>query len=215
MKPLRSILLSLSLLCIAFPASAEELKALLPANKSIAGHSQAEWTQRWWQWASSFDNEDSPVADRTGERCHLRQSGPVWFLAGTYGTQRTIRSCTVPAGKYLFFPLVNYVVYPRGGVQATTCESVTQNAKVVTDDVASLFIDIDGARGSSLETHRLASPGCFDLWARVAGGAKLYPAAANGYYVMLSPLKAGQYELNFGGALPGIVQGVSYTLTVK
>ena len=38
------------------------------------------------------------------------QSGPVWFLADTYGTKRTIRTCTVPRGKHLFFPLINYVV---------------------------------------------------------------------------------------------------------
>lgn len=38
------------------------------------------------------------------------QSSEVWFLAGTYGTPRTIRTCRVPRDKYLFFPLINYVV---------------------------------------------------------------------------------------------------------
>jgi NAD(P)-dependent dehydrogenase (short-subunit alcohol dehydrogenase family) len=32
--------------------------------------------------------------------------GPVWFLAGSFGAT-VVRSCLVPAGKALFFPLVN------------------------------------------------------------------------------------------------------------
>src|SRR5437762_1456121 len=84
----------------------------VPPGERVADTSQADWSKAWWQWAGSFDRADSPVADRTGTSCHLKQSGPVWFLAGTYGTRRTIRTCTIPRDKYLFFPLINYVVMP-------------------------------------------------------------------------------------------------------
>src|SRR6185436_15739419 len=98
---------------LALPAmgwSAELDAVVVPANAPVFGKTQAEWSQAWWQWAGSFDHAESPVADRTGENCHLKQEGPVWFLAGTYGTRRTVRTCTVPQGKHLFFPLINYVV---------------------------------------------------------------------------------------------------------
>ncbi len=32
-----------------------------------------------------------------------------WFLAGTFGGSPVERTCTMPAGRWLFFPLVNYV----------------------------------------------------------------------------------------------------------
>src|SRR5690348_4878465 len=83
---------------------------LLPAAEKVAGKSQEAWSKAWWQWAGSFEQHDSPVADRSGASCGRKQSGQVWFLAGTYGSARTLRRCTVPAGKYLFFPLVNNIV---------------------------------------------------------------------------------------------------------
>ncbi len=50
----------------------------------------------------------NPVEDNTGKFCGLGQSGPVWFLAGTFGGT-VERTCTIPAGKALFYPLVNSI----------------------------------------------------------------------------------------------------------
>ncbi|HZP93206.1 MAG TPA: hypothetical protein VFB20_10025 [Burkholderiales bacterium] len=192
-----------------------ELLDLVPPNQAVAGTSQAEWSRRWWQWAVSFDDADSPVADRTGDKCRLKQEGSVWFLAGTYGTKRTIRTCTVPGGKYLFFPLVNYVVFPRGDAKQSSCESLLRTAKEMTDEVASLVLDLNGLRATGLEAHRQATADCFDLGARMVPRVHALPAAANGYYVMLKPLPPGKYELNFGGILPSMIQAVTYHLVVQ
>ena len=71
-------------------------------------------------------------------------------------------------------------------------------------------------RAASLAHHRQASPECFDLAALSESGAKVYPAAADGYYVMLRPLAPGRHVLNFGGMLPGdLSQAVTYELTVE
>lgn len=182
-------------------------------HASVAGHSQAEWSRMWWQWAASFDAKDSPVADRSGALCAGHQDGPVWFLAGTYGTQRTIRTCTVPRGKYLFFPLINYVVMPSG--PKTSCGSVQDTAAAMTDNPAALVLDINGRRIEGLLAHRQAPADCFDMGARTGGRVRISPSAANGYYVMLKPLPRGNHVLNFGGALPGMLQAVTYTLRVE
>jgi len=50
----------------------------------------------------------NPLLDQTGANAAIGQSGPVWFLAGTTGGTAE-RAITVPAGKSLFFPLVNNV----------------------------------------------------------------------------------------------------------
>ena len=116
MKALFAGLVVSSLPMLVLGAESAGPSPLVAPGEKVAGRTQADWSRVWWQWAWSFDDSESPVVDKKGDRCRLRQEGEVWFLAGTYGTQRTVRTCTVPAGKYLFFPLVNYVVYPQPGL---------------------------------------------------------------------------------------------------
>lgn len=187
---------------------------VVPPDQAVLGTTQAEWSQRWWQWAGSFDRAESPVADTTGERCALKQEGDVWFLAGTYGTKRTVRTCRVPAGKHLFFPLINYVVFPLPD-RPGNCLSNMSGAARLTDNVSALVLDIDGKTFDSLALHRQATPSCFDLGARTSPPTRVFPSAANGYYVMVRPLPPGTHTLNFGGVLPGMQQAVTYTLEVR
>ena len=185
-------------------------------RESVANLSQAEWSRAWWQWAGSFDYAESPVADRTGSSCHLKQSGPVWFLAGTYGTARTIRTCTVPRDKYVFFPLINYVVMPGADPACVSCcARFIDKAKAITDDPSYLILEVDGKRVEALDKYRQVTPACFDMGALAEPKYRIFPSAANGYYVMLPPLSPGKHVLNFGGALPSMSQAVTYTLIVK
>jgi hypothetical protein len=173
----------------------------------------------WWQWAGSFEYDDSPIADPTGATCQHKQNGNVWFLAGTYGSHRTIRRCSVPRGKYIFLPLINYVVMPCSGdstcSEISTCQSAKDVARDTTDNPSALILEIDGVRITGLEQQRQATPECFDMAAKANTGYKVYPSAADGYYVMLAPLKPGTHVINFGGVLPSMVQAVTYTIVVK
>ena len=199
------------LFLVTLAASAEE-SYLLPPDQPVAGASQEDWSRVWWQWAATFQRYESPIADPTGELCANNQSGDVWFLAGTYGSARTIRTCTVPRGKYLFFPIVNYVVMPNS-TQNLSCASAIGTAARMTDDLLKILLEVDGKPYEGLVAHRLATE-CFDLGA-LAPPLHLYPAAANGYYVMLRPLPPGEHVINFGGALPSMIQLVTYTLIVE
>lgn len=193
------------LLSLALPVQAQ----LIPPAKPIAGASQEEWSKRWWHWALSFEDEDSPVADPDGKLCASGQSGPVWFLAGSYGSARTVRSCRIPAGKTLFFPLLNFIAFPPDD-EREACGSLMLRAESLTESPAALVLELNGKRFSGLEAHRQATRGCF-----LVAPDDDAPAAANGYYVALGPLKAGKYTLNFGGILPSLSQAVTYTLDVR
>ncbi|MFZ3003952.1 MAG: hypothetical protein WA071_26805 [Undibacterium umbellatum] len=196
-------------------ASPTNPASLITPKHVVAGKTQGEWSSAWWQWARSFDGENnSPVADKTGDSCHLKQEGPVWFLAGTYGTQRTIRTCTVPKGKYLYFPMINYMVNSTvaGNV---SCKGVTEAVRKTIDGIHMLVLEIDGVRATKLEAHRQISPGCFDAGALTGGRVKLDPTAADGYYVMLKPLSPGKHTINFGGRGSNMSQAVTYTLIVE
>lgn len=204
---------SFSCVC-ATPTAFPQNQLVVPSGESVGGLSQAEWSRAWWQWAGSFSRETSPIADRSGALCGARQTGNVWFLAGTYGTQRTVRTCRVPRGKYLFFPLINYVVMPPP-TRPVTCEAVKATAASMTDDASALVLEIDGTRVEGLDRHRQAPIQCFNMGALADPPAQVFPSASNGYYVMLRPLSPGTHTLNFGGALPRMLQAVTYTLHVE
>jgi hypothetical protein len=182
----RYVVFSLLLLVSATGRAADSY--LLAPREVVAGKTQETWSREWWQWAGSFDESVSPVADRSGAACASKQSGPVWFLAGTYGVRRTLRTCTVPRGKYLFFPLINYVVLPTAE-GSVSCAGAIRAAADITDDVSHLVLDVDGTRHAGLERHRQATRACFNLAEKSSPRYEIYPTAANGYYVMLRPCR--------------------------
>ena len=85
----------------------------MPLNSSAFGHSYGEWSARWWQWSYSLPTTHHPLFDTAG--CEAGQTGKVWFLGGTFTLIQqgnevvgvAERTCDVPAGKALFFPLLN------------------------------------------------------------------------------------------------------------
>jgi hypothetical protein len=88
-------------------------KGVFPPQSHPYGRSYSEWAAAWWSWAYSIPANQNPITDTTGEFSNIGQSGPVFFLAGSYGGV-TVRHCTVPAGKGLLFPLLNqsWVQFP-------------------------------------------------------------------------------------------------------
>jgi len=69
---------------------------IIPVNANAYGNTYGEWSAEWWQWALSIPAANSPISDTTGANCTQRQSGPVFYLAGTAGGSVT-RTCIVPA----------------------------------------------------------------------------------------------------------------------
>jgi hypothetical protein len=186
---------------------------VVPPGEAVADRTQEMWSARWWQWAASFQYAQSPVADVTGAKCAAGQEGEVFFLAGTFERRPVQRECRVPAGKHLFFPLVNYVVKPDGSGVASDCGDVVATAKSMTNPPMTLVAELDGKSVPALQKHRQATKGCFNLAAR-AGGPPI-KAASNGYWLMLKPLPKGSHTLKIGGELPSLTQDITYTLIVE
>jgi hypothetical protein len=83
---------------------------VLAPDALVAGKTQGEWGNLWWQYILSIPNNDNPAIDTTGEKASIGQSGSVFFLAGAIGASKVERTITVPADKYIFFPLINQAV---------------------------------------------------------------------------------------------------------
>ncbi|MEM9321430.1 MAG: hypothetical protein AAGA41_01255 [Pseudomonadota bacterium] len=203
-------------------AHAEAPRALT-ASDTVGDVDMPSWTVRWWQWAFSMDQRQSPVRDRTGAQCALNQSGPVWFLTGGFGVDQVIRYCTVPADRYLFFPLINLLQAP-GDQEGVTCEQVQQAVTFRNTAIINVWLRVN-SHNLRDSVVLLSSPDCFDLTARMpesTNAPSQYPAATSGLWVMLEPLPPGKHILQFGAQdtrdgrpNDGIVQAVEYVLTVE
>ena len=183
---------------------------VVPVPVADADRSQDMWTARWWMWAASPGA--TALRDTTGARCGEGQEGDVFFLAGTFERGPIERKCTVPAGKHLFFPVVNYIVWPETG--AGQCSSFKATARDMTDDPVTLLAELDGAAIPGVAARRIATDECFNMNARSSGGPRVL-AASNGYWLMLKPLPKGQHTLHFVGVLPSLRQDITYQLRVE
>ena len=72
---------------------------VVPIDGQVGGLTYGQWSAIWWQRAFSVTTfNDCTLMNQSDE--------PVWFLAGTTGGPAT-RFCTVPAGKFIMFPVFN------------------------------------------------------------------------------------------------------------
>lgn len=219
-------LFTLSLTTIWFSGSvtAQQPVNVLSNGASVDGIRLDQYAMRWWQWTFSMHPSRSPVRDRTGKHCAVGQSGNVWFLAGGYGSSRINRRCQVPAGKYLFFPVINMLQYPSPSQRkagSMTCARAKKGVAVNNDSLAQIEVTVNGVALANPRRLRLKPRKCFDL-ADGRAPSPVYPSATDGYWVMLPPLSAGRHTLKFravynrpGTAYGRMVQDISYDLNVE
>lgn len=208
---------------------------IAPINSNPHGKSYSQWASAWWQWALAIPTTENPVLDDTGEDADVNQSGPVWFLAGNLGgvSERTI---TLPAGKALFFPIINqiYIGYPCDDRNLPGCE-VDQALEAANDiptllsfidpamDDAALTCKIDGRTVRCLESYRVRSSAIHTVNVPedniYAGygllGGPYHPCVDVGYYLMLKPLRPGRHTIHFTSATADGTFNLDVTYHIK
>lgn len=192
-------------------------------DEVVEGSALNVYANEWWKWAYSMQQSQSPVRDQSGLYCGVNQLGPIWYLAGGFGSSKIQRACTLPADKHIFFPVINMLVYPPPG-STLTCEQAKGAAAENNNDFVYIRVSINGSELENAERFRLASNECFNVYERIP---KEYeaplaaPSATDGYWVMLKPLPPGRYNLEFrafytktDSEYGDMVQNISYDLTV-
>jgi hypothetical protein len=186
-------------------------KNVRPTDKLMIG---------WVRWAESLPWLDGPIKDQTGEHCADGQDGPVWYLAGTAGGP-VVRECDIPAGKQLFFPLLNTwaPLYPEWFPSEEAIASILVFLEGYYDakqaGTCALTLRVDGQDVMpDFETMneelyiRVSEPFEIDVHDEhsnsqyVAGGVML--ANGVGHYALLQPLTPGDHVVEFGGTNCGI-----------
>lgn len=191
---------------------------------TVNNKSHVFYANMWWQWTYTMPNNQSPVRDLTGEKCHVGQSGGVWFLAGGYGSSTIRRTCEIPEGKYIFFPVINMVYYPRKE-GLISCADAKKSAALNNDNLISIEIEVDSLKSSNPAHSRIATEECFDLLGLVPRSfnpPRIYPAATDGFWIMLKPLSKGTHSLKFkarynreNGAFSKMAQDIEYKLIIR
>ena len=192
------------------------------------GKSYGEWAAAWWQWALSIPEAQNPLLDTTGEFAGIGQSGPVWFLAGTFGNAAE-RAVTIPTGKSIFVPVHNWIfgsaVFDCDPTNpGVPCDVPTLQATAAAAATGAEVVEawIDGAKVQNIRDYRGISPEPFAITlpeGAVFGipAGTYYPQVADGYWLMLAPLSSGQHtiQLHAVNSAFGIDQTLVVHLTVK
>ncbi|MGW1034857.1 signal protein [Streptomyces antibioticus] len=168
-------------------------------SSTQAGLSPEDLQSRWWTWALSEPVGTNPVADEDGSDCERNQSSDVWFLAGTFGTQAK-RTCSVPEGVPVAFPLVNLMGEP------TDCAIFmnSANGSAVLDGEE---VDSETSLGEAISVQSVAlNP--------VTGTDGRFTTTGCGLWVQLPPLKPGNHTLTIRGRARDFAVDVDYSLTV-
>lgn len=184
---------------------------------------------KWWAWAIA--EEFNPIIATGSVDCTAGQQGNTWFLAGSFFDIGPVaRTCTVPTGTKLFFPVVNAFAAGPPAYDSADPPARTQKQLAERRASAAAFIDAFDPAVLTATIKLLDPPATADETAVpiVRAQSALFPIhlgdpnvfgapagnyleAADGYWVLLDPLAPGTHEIHFA-ANP--VLDVTYQITV-
>lgn len=188
---------------------------VIPPPATPAGMTYGEWGAAFWQWAFAIPKDQNPLNDETGANAANGQHGRVWFLAGTTNSSpspdnptvyigKVDRHVTIPAGKLIFFPIVNVEASIAEG-DGVDEQSLKAKADWYISHVRDLAVTVDGRPLRNLAAYRAQSP-LYSLWwpedpvlDYLAALTTPTDSIADGYWIMLAPLPVGRHVLHWEG----------------
>ena len=237
----RLIMLALGLLLAL--ALATPMALAQGGQGAKASGKAAKLAVAWTKWAYSKPAEDSPLIGsyEGGDKCDGRPVSPTpgkkktWFLAGTPDGRVVERTCTVPVGRRLFFPLVSatFFITEPGETKEQARQAVTDFIReVLKDPDLSIEVTVDGKEVKSKRIDR-ARTRFFNvtfpednIFAEFGVERGKYETISNGLWVLLPPLSKGEHTIHWEVSAPnvdldpstagikGFFQNVTYHLTV-
>src|SRR5262249_48760094 len=181
---------------------------VVPTNAAFGKtQSSKQLSAQWWQWVLSIPVSDNPLLDATGADCMVGQRGADWFLAGTVGAAAT-RSCEIPEGRSLFFPVANTSSFDTPNACGQGPEPLPSsfyraiNAAFI-DGITNVSVVLDGQAVTTLHRERsevfdISLP-ADNVFLGACGGdlpaGSYSPAVDEGIYVRLNPLAPGPHTL--------------------
>ncbi|MGJ8527608.1 hypothetical protein [Maritalea sp.] len=192
-------------------------------KEEIYGKPLHNYVNDWWEWAYSMQQASSPIHDMDGTFCGVNQSGPIWFLAGGFGSAQLHRQCTIPANKHIFFPVINALTFTPPG-EEMSCAVAKHTVAVASIGFKHMQVFVNGRNVEYVARFKMGSKECFNLFERVPAkfnAPSVAPSATDGYWIMLRPLPVGANTLQFmgyhadsSGAYAEMLQSIYYDLDI-
>ena len=237
---IKPALAGLMLLGMAACSRAAE-PVVIPPSALPYGYSYEEWSAKWWQWSLGLSTKNMEDVGKP-DIC----SGPasiVRFLGGVYGygTNIVTRKITIAEGTPLFLTVLSVnddnTACP-GPFGTSTAAQITAADVGYWDSIATETtctidgVTVDGMENPTNSIYDVVSPAFSYTTAEkdndliliegedcIPGGMTIYPAVADGVYLMLSPLKPGHHTIKYvgvGGPLsaPTIDDEATYEIEV-
>jgi hypothetical protein len=185
---------------------------VVPPDQPVAGKTSGEWSAEWWRQVLAIPAAHNPLFQEGQVECNLGASGVVFLVGNFGGTSK--RSCSVPSGSHIFLPAVNGECSHAEGNGDTEAE-LRSCANAQADLITSTTASVDGRRvgpsrsESPLFSFNLPPDNVFGLPPQTSR------AVADGYWVMLAPLQAGDHRISFGGAAKELRFSTSTTYIVR
>lgn len=192
---------------------------LYDTNSSPYGKSYAEWINLWWKWLISIPINMNPAFDPTGQfSTAIQNNSKVCFLAGTFGGPAN-RSCVIPHGKAILFPVINYECSFADAPSIDTESGLERRCKQEMDEIGDMKASLDGER-IDIHKYRVHSR-CFTVnippnncLGAVSGTTRI---SSDGYWLFIRPLPPGHHVLrSFGSCMSGKIRiGCTFQLVIK
>ncbi|HEX7141962.1 MAG TPA: hypothetical protein VF222_05740 [Nitrososphaeraceae archaeon] len=201
---------------------------IFPPGSKPYGLTFAEHQKNFWKWALEIPANESPVNDRTGEKCTNGQSNSnssVFYLSFNNGGISE-RTCKVPSGKGLFIPIMQ-VEFSEKEVPNASIEDLRRTVTKDQDSVNSLYLKIGDKEykyadllkyRTQTDVFEVVFPdkGIFGV---IEGGVS--KVIGDGFYIITEPLTKGNYSVHFKSSLicldpdcaePNFAQDIKYNI---
>lgn len=180
---------------------------IYPIDSKPFGLTYGEWSAKWWQWLLPIPKDINPTQDGSGINCAQGQNDQhVWFLAGTGGGAAQ-RTCTIPAGKAILFPVLNSECTYKDSATSKTPADLRKCAIAGNAGVTILEATVDGRNIHGVEGYRVTS----DLFNVTDGNNNIQgvnpgptQGVSDGWWFMLSPFPTGNHQVHFAGVIGGL-----------
>jgi hypothetical protein len=195
------------------PATPDALP--LDPSEVVDGRSHRDWAEAWVRWTNDATSCEEAFADEDGAWCANFQASeaPVFFMQmGDNETHRT--QCVVPAGKYIFVPVLG--MYdddaawdgpPRDEAQ------LEQDVTALLESMRDLSLRFDGVEperdlsdysigGPYLMQYQLPpKPNIYSCNGTDVGDRVIDPVFFGGVFAVFPPPTVGQHVLEYGGTV--------------
>ena len=204
---------------------------IFPPGSKPYGLTFAEHQKNFWKWVLEIPANESPVNDRTGEKCANGQSNTnssVFYLSMNIGGTSE-RTCKVPVGKGLLIPVMQ-VEWSDKEAPGASVEELHKSAKKDQDSVNSLYLKIGD---KEYKYKILSNIELIQTFLRLSFlimeflellKVVFQKLLADGFYIITEPLTKGNYSVHFksslicldpGCAEPNFAQDIKYNIIAE